>query len=80
LITRNYAGAMEHLQTFWTTAWPQGNASSAAEFPPNELLVWLDRLPIKMEFSPYLIDASLRGLPENLQTQFRERLDGAVPL
>jgi hypothetical protein len=52
LITQDYAGAMDHLQAFWTTAWPQGNASSAAEFPPNELLVWLDRLPVKAEFSP----------------------------
>lgn len=75
LITQNYAGAVEQLQTFWTTAWPQGNASSANELPPNELLVWLDRLPVKAEFSPYLIDAYLRVLPENLQTQLRDRLD-----
>ncbi|MFO1432256.1 MAG: patatin-like phospholipase family protein [Candidatus Competibacteraceae bacterium] len=74
-ITQDYARAVEQLQTFWTTAWPQGNASSATEFPSNELLVWLDRLPVKAEFSPYLLDVYLQSLPENLQTQFRERLD-----
>jgi predicted acylesterase/phospholipase RssA len=42
---------------------------------PNELLVWLNRLPVKAEFSPYLVDECLRSMPENLAIPLRERLD-----
>ena len=75
LITNNLPGAIEHLNAFWTKEWPNGNVRSPYEFPPNEWLVLLGRLPVKAEFSPYDVDYYIQSLPENLRESFRERLD-----